>query len=165
MDLLESLRMMAGYNRWMNERLYGICEGLSDEERKRDRRAFFRSIHGTFNHLLLTDRGWMARFHGKPWPFASLDEELYANFAELRRERGRTDREIEEFLAGIAPERLDTPFSYENYAGEKFNHPLGPAMVHLFNHQTHHRGQVTTMLRQLGRKPIATDLIAYYRSL
>jgi uncharacterized damage-inducible protein DinB len=55
MDFLESLRMMAGYNRWMNERLYGMCEGLSEEERKRDRRAFFRSIHGTLNHLLLTD--------------------------------------------------------------------------------------------------------------
>lgn len=163
MDLLESLRMMAGYNRWMNERLYGMCEGLSDEERKRDRRAFFRSIHGTFNHLLLTDRGWMARFHGKPWPFASLDEELYANFAELRRERGRTDQEIEEFLAGIAPERLDTPFSYENYAGEKFNHPLGPAIVHLFNHQTHHRGQVTTLLYQSGIDPGVTDALVFYR--
>ena len=118
MDFLESLRMMAGYNRWMNERLYGMCEGLSEEERKRDRRAFFRSIHGTLNHLLLTDRGWMARFKGKPWPFASLDEELYANFAELRRERGRTDQEIEEFLAGIAPECLDAPFRYDNYARE-----------------------------------------------
>ena len=61
----------------------------------------------------------MARFNEKPWSFAALDEELYANCDELRRERGRTDQELEEFLAGIAPERLDTPFSYENYAGEK----------------------------------------------
>jgi uncharacterized damage-inducible protein DinB len=163
MDLLDSLGIMAGYNRWMNEKLYGICAALSDEERKRDRRAFFRSIHGTFNHLLLTDRGWLARFNGNPWPFPSLDQELYADFDELRRERGKTDRETEEFLAGITPERLDARFSYENYAGEKFNHPLGPAMVHFFNHQTHHRGQVTTLLYQLGINPGVTDALVFYR--
>ena len=163
MDLLDSLRMMAGYNHWMNERLYVICAGLSDEERKRDRRAFFRSIHGTLNHLLLTDRGWLARFNRKPWPFPALDQELYADFDELRRERGRTDREIEEFLAGIAPERLDAPLGYENYAEEKFTHPLGPAIVHLFNHQTNHRGQLTTLLTQLGIDPGLTDAVVFYR--
>lgn len=109
----------------MNESLYGLCVGLSDEERKRDRRAFFRSIHGTLNHLLLTDRGWMARFNGKPWPFSSLDQELYSDFDELHRERGKTDREIEAFLAGITPERLDALLSYENYAGQKIYPPVG----------------------------------------
>ncbi|HYT55205.1 MAG TPA: DinB family protein [Verrucomicrobiae bacterium] len=163
MDLLDSLRIMAGYNRWMNEKLYGICAGLSDEERKRDRGAFFRSIHGTFNHLLLTDRGWLTRFNGKPWPFPSLDQELYNDFAELYRERRKTDREIEKFLAGITPESLDAPFSYENYAGEKFNHPLAPAIVHFFNHQTHHRGQVTTLLSQLGIDSGVTDAMVFYR--
>jgi uncharacterized damage-inducible protein DinB len=163
MHLLDSLRMMAGYNRWMNEKLYAACAQLSDDDRKRDRKAFFRSIHGTLNHVLLTDRGWLARFDGKPWPFRSLDEELYGDFDELRRERVKTDREVEEFLAGVSPERLDAPFSYQNYAGQKFAHPLAPALVHLFNHQTHHRGQATTLLSQLGVDLGITDAIVFYR--
>ena len=163
MSALEQFRMMAGYNRWMNEKLYAICAQLSDEERKRDRQAFFRSIHGTLNHLLLTDRGWLARFTGGSWTFRSLDQELYADFDELRRERVETDAAIEAYVAALAPERLSEPFSYTTYAGKRFTHPLGPALVHWFNHQTHHRGQLTTLLSQLGIDPGVTDLIAYYR--
>ncbi len=163
MDLRDSLLMMAGYNRWMNEKVYAVCAQMSDEERKRDRKAFFHSIHGTLNHLLLTDRGWLGRFNGKPWAFRSLDQELYANFEELRRERARTDLEIEDFVSAITPQRLDAPFSYETYAGKKFTHPLSPALVHLFNHQTHHRGQLTTLLSQLGLDPGVTDAVVFYR--
>ncbi len=80
-------QIMARYNVWMNERLYETCATLTDEARKSDVGAFFRSIHGTLNHILLADRSWMARFRGKPATFKSLDEELYGDFAELRRER------------------------------------------------------------------------------
>jgi uncharacterized damage-inducible protein DinB len=163
MDLRDSLLMMAGYNRWMNEKLYAVCAQVPDEERKRDRKAFFRSIHGALNHLLLTDRGWMGRFEGKPWAFGALNQELYADFDELRRERATTDREIEAFVTAMTPQRLDAPFDYQNYAGKRFSHPLGPALVHLFNHQTHHRGQVTTLLSQLGIDVGVTDAIAFYR--
>src|SRR5260221_14718145 len=113
MDLPQSFRMMPGYNQWMNDKLYGLCAQLADEERKRDRKAFFRSIHGTLNHLLLTDRGWLGRFSGKPWTFRSLDQELYNDFEELCRERARTDREIEGFVAALSPERLAQAFSYQ----------------------------------------------------
>jgi uncharacterized damage-inducible protein DinB len=163
MDLLQSLGMMAGYNRWMNEKLYALCAQLPDEERKRDRKAFFRSIHGTLNHLLLTDRGWLGRFNGKPWMFRSLDQELHNNFEELCRERARTDREIGDFVAALSPESLAQDFTYQTYAGITFTHPLGPALVHLFNHQTHHRGQLTTLLHQLGIDPGVTDAMVYYR--
>ena len=163
MDLLQSLRMMAGYNRWMNEKLYALCAQLPDDERKRDRKAFFRSIHGTLNHLLLTDRGWLGRFNGKPWTFRSLDQELYDNFEELCHERARTDREIEDFVAALSPERLAEDITYQTYAGTTFTHSLGPALVHLFNHQTHHRGQLTTLLNQLGIDPGVTDVMVYYR--
>jgi uncharacterized damage-inducible protein DinB len=159
----ESLRMMAGYSRWMNEKLYSVCATLSDEERKRDRQAFFRSIHGTLNHLLLTDRGWLDRFRGAPWGFRSLDQELYADFAELRRERAATDAAIEQYVGTLTVERLSEDFTYTTYAGKTFTHPLGPALVHLFNHQTHHRGQLTTLLSQQGIDPGVTDVIAYYR--
>src|SRR5258706_6458659 len=163
MNPLESFRLMAGYNRWMNEKLYACCATLSDEERKRDRKAFFGSIHGTLNHLLLADRGWLGRFLGEPWTFRSLDQELYADFAELRSERAKTDRAIEDYVAALTPERLAEDFSYTTYAGKAFRHPLAPALLHLFNHQTHHRGQVTTLLSQAGVDPGVTDLVAYYR--
>jgi len=163
MNPLESFRLMAGYNRWMNEKLYACCGSLSDEERRRDRKAFFGSIHGTLNHLLLGDRGWLGRFHGEPWTFRSLDQEIYADFAELRAERAKTDGAIEDFVASLTPERLAEDFSYTNYAGKTFRHPLAPALLHFFNHQTHHRGQVTTLLSQAGVDPGVTDLVAYYR--
>jgi uncharacterized damage-inducible protein DinB len=159
----DHFRLMAGYNRWMNEKLYTICGKLSDEERKRDRAAFFRSIHGTLNHLLLGDRAWLGRFTGRPLSFRSLDEELYADFGELRRERASMDAEIEEFCRDLTEERLSATIEYATTAGKRYSHPLAPALVHLFNHQTHHRGQVTTLLSQLGIDPGATDVIAYYR--
>src|SRR5262249_50719318 len=94
----ETLRAMARYNRWMNERLYECCAGLSDAERKADRKAFFGSIHGTLNHLLLGDRLWLGRFLARPYRIGSLADELYADFAELRRERAKTDAEILEWV-------------------------------------------------------------------
>ncbi|MBI2963698.1 MAG: damage-inducible protein DinB [Deltaproteobacteria bacterium] len=159
----EGLRLMAGYNRWMNERLYASCATLSDEERKRDRRAFFRSIHGTLNHLLLGDRAWLGRFTGRPVPFRSLDQDLYADFAELRGQRAETDAAIEEFCRELTDERLAAEIDYATQAGKRYRHPLGPAVLHLFNHQTHHRGQITTLLSQLGIDPGGTDVILYYR--
>jgi uncharacterized damage-inducible protein DinB len=159
----EQFRMMAEYNRWMNEKLYAICATLSDGERKRDRKAFFRSIHGTLNHLLATDRSWLGRFIERPFPLRSLDQELYADFDELRRERAETDRAIEDFCTGLSEESLDASIEYSTLAGKRYAHPLRPALAHFFNHQTHHRGQLTTLLSQLGIDPGATDLITYFR--
>jgi uncharacterized damage-inducible protein DinB len=161
----DSFRLMAGYNRWMNEKLYALCATLSDEERKRDRRAFFRSIHGTLNHLLLTDRAWLGRFTGRPFSFRSLDQELHADFDELRRERPSTDAAIEEFCRDLTEERLNADIVYATTAGKGHSHPLAPALLHLFNHEAHHRGQITTLLSQLGIDPGVTDVIAYYREM
>ena len=165
MNSSDSFRLMAGYNRWMNEKLYALCAMLSDEERKRDRRAFFRSIHGTLNHLLLGDRAWLGRFTGRPLSFRSLDQELYADFDELRRERASTDAAIEGFCRDLTDERLSADIVYATTAGKRYSHPLAPALVHLFNHETHHRGQITTLLSQLGIDPAATDVIEYYREI
>jgi len=162
---LDGFRVMAGYNRWMNERLYALCAPLPDTERKKDRKAFFRSIHGTLNHLLLGDRAWLGRFTDHPVPFRSLDQELYGDFDELRGERAKTDTAIEEFCRRLTEARLSAEISYRTQGGQQYTHPLGPALVHLFNHQTHHRGQITTLLSQLGIDPGATDVIAYYREV
>jgi len=85
---------MADYNHWMNQKLYTICAGIPNAERKKDRGAFFKSIHGTLNHLLYADRAWMGRFIEKPFSAKVIGQELYSDFGELREQRDMTDREI-----------------------------------------------------------------------
>jgi len=175
--VIEQYAALAAYNRWMNEKLYATAAELTDEEGRRDLGAFFRSVHGTLGHVLLADRAWLGRFTGdravaesrdaSGAPIAltgKLDQELYADFAELRRERARTDADIERFVAGLDADRLAAPFRYRTNAGVPQEHPLWWAVLHFFNHQTHHRGQATTLLKQLGRDPGVTDLVAMLRA-
>jgi uncharacterized damage-inducible protein DinB len=159
------LPALARYNRWMNARLYALCAELTDEERKRDRGAFFRSIHGTLNHLLLADLVWLSRFTGdtsRTCNIRSLDQELYADFGELRAARAEADAAIEAWVATLTPDDLGGALRYSR-RGEPIEHPLWWAAIHLFNHQTHHRGQLTTLLTQAGRDPGVTDLVAMLR--
>lgn len=158
--LPDALRTMARYNAWMNERLYDCCERLSDAERKRDRGAFFRSIHGTLNHLLLGDRLWLSRFLSREFHASSLADELYSDFAELRRERAKTDAEILEWAQALDEERLAAPLKFRSMVGNKDrSFPMWFAAQQFFNHQTHHRGQLTTLLMQAGVDPGVTDLL------
>ena len=151
---------MAAYNRWMNEKLYAAAAGLPDAERKRDLRAFFKSLHGTLNHLLLGDRVWMGRFTGEPFKVRSLADELYADFDELRAERVKTDRHIVDWAASLSDERIAGDFTFTSIVNPAPRTiPMRHAVTHFFNHQTHHRGQATTVLMQLGVDPGATDLL------
>ncbi len=167
----EYARTMARYNRWMNEKLYAVAEKLTDAERKQDRGAFFGSIHRTLNHLLLADRVWLGRFTGAaleegelgPGGIRALDQELYADFEELRRERAKTDDAIDAYVATLTPEKLAAPLRYLRH-GVVNEFPLWHAVAQIFNHETHHRGQVTTLLMQAGRDPGVTDLIAMLRA-
>ena len=154
------VRLFAHYNRWMNERLYAVCGGIPHSERRLDRGAFFGSIHGTLGHLLLSDRLWLARFRGETFPVASLDQELYPDWDELCRERERTDAEIERFLGGLGDEQLAAPLVFTSVVESRRRvFPLWLVVAHFFNHQTHHRGQLTTLLSQLGRDYGVTDLM------
>jgi uncharacterized damage-inducible protein DinB len=166
----EWLGALARYNRWMNDKLYGLAATLSDEARKRDTGAFFRSSHGTFNHILLADRIWLSRFTGVTVPdgfmgpggIRALDQELYADLEELRRERALTDDELSAWVCGLTHERLAAPLVYMR-GDQKHEAPLWWAVAHVFNHQTHHRGQITTLLMQQGCDPGVTDLVAMLR--
>jgi len=144
----------------MNECLYATCAALPDEDRRADRGAFFRSIHGTLNHLLLGDLIWLGRFRGGTFPVASLDEELHADFPGLRREREATDREIETWVRGLTPQALAAPLRFRSITQDRERvFPLHHLAIHFFNHQTHHRGQITTLLFQCGVDPGVTDLL------
>lgn len=149
---------MAEYNEWMNQKLYAICAEIPDDIRKQDRGAFFQSIHGTLNHLLFGDRVWMGRFINQPFS-SRIGEELYSNFDELRQEREQTDRQILDWTQQLSSEWLNQPFTYTSGVDRKTRTlPAWILVTHLFNHQTHHRGQLTTLLFQLGYDPGVTDL-------
>ena len=156
----EQARLLAGYNAWMNDKLYGACATLSDEDRKRNRGAFFRSIHGTLNHLLLADSVWMGRFEGKPFAFRSLDQELYASFEELRTRRAEMDARIDRWVDGLTEAALEAKLEYTSAITKRTHAPtVWKVVVHFFNHQTHHRGQLTALLSQAGVDYGSTDLL------
>ncbi len=161
MNGLTMMKTMAGYNRWMNEKLYEVCASMPDEERKRDMKAFFGSVHQTLNHILLADRIWLSRLTGQPFAVTALNQELYAEFPELRRERGLTDAGLEAVVDANGPESLDELITYTSFTSQKeMTMSRGTILLHVFNHQTHHRGQVTTLMSQLGYDFGVTDLIA-----
>jgi uncharacterized damage-inducible protein DinB len=155
------IEAMSRYNRWQNENLYNAADSLGDEERKRDRGAFFGSIHGTLNHLLWADRVWMSRFAGTEKPGGGIkdSEALYDRWEDLKSERATFDRFLVEWAAGLDPKWLEEDLRYySGAAGRELSRPKAMLLVHMFNHQTHHRGQVHCMLTQSGAKPGDTDL-------
>jgi len=160
MEPTEYARILAAYNRWMNDKIYAASAKLSDEERKRDVGAFFESIHGTLNHLLLGDRLWLGRFIGVPFVVKALNQELYTDFDELRAERTKTDEDIIAWANSLSDAEFDGQMSYMSTVNPQLRtYPFWVAVTQLFNHQTHHRGQVTTLLMQQGIDPGVTDLI------
>jgi len=149
---------MARYNRWMNKKLYAISSGLSDDERKRDRGAFFKSIHGTLNHLLFGDTVWMGRFQDRNPPTRIIDE-MHADFGELQAARERMDTRIIEWAETLTPQWLAAPFTFTSNVDRRTRTlPAWALVAQLFNHQTHHRGQLTTLLSQSGIDPGVTDI-------
>jgi uncharacterized damage-inducible protein DinB len=155
------VRRMARYNRWQNENLYGVADALPDAERRRDRGAFFGSIHGTLNHLLWADRIWMSRFAGTPRPAGGIPESvaLYGDWDELKRERAAFDAVIVDWTDRLDDTALAGDMTwYSGAVKAEVTKPKWLLVTHMFNHQTHHRGQVHCMLTQAGGKPGDTDL-------
>ena len=148
----------AHYNRLANERLFEACARLSDEERRRDLGAFFGSVHGTLNHLLLGDRIWMTRFEGGSHPSTNLGAILFEALADLRVARAEMDARIEGFFADLPAGFLERSLHYINNSGIESTDPASVIVPHFFNHQTHHRAQVHTLLSQLGQDTPVLDL-------
>ena len=160
MKPLEHARLSARYNRWMNRNLYECSAKLTDAERKKDMGAFFKSIHGTLNHLLVGDNIWMGRFQGRPFPAKSLDQELHADFGGLRAAREAMDQRILDWVGTLTDDALAGELHYTSIVNPAPRViAMDIAILHFFNHQTHHRGQVTTLLFQSGIDPGVTDLM------
>lgn len=157
------VRLMAAYNAEMNRRLYAAAGRLDEAARRQDRRAFFGSIHATLNHLLWADRMWMARFDNWPKPPAGIASglTLFDDFALLSAERIATDAGLLAWASRVDPAWLAGDVAW--YSGALHQHMSRPAallVTHLFNHQTHHRGQVHAMLTAAGERTGDTDLFA-----
>jgi uncharacterized damage-inducible protein DinB len=140
-------------------KLYDVCADIPDLERKSDRGAFFRSIDGTLNHILIGDLIWLGRFTQQPF-LAKLDKELYSDFSELRAERERLDLVMIDWSKNLTPSWLNQMLTYTNSSGFTRTLPHWLLTTHMFNHQTHHRGQLTTVLNQMGYEAGVTDLPA-----
>ncbi len=155
------VRMMAAYNAEMNRRLYAAAARLSDAERKQDRGVFWGSIHGTFCHLLWADQTWMARFAGWPKPAQALSGSaaLTGDFAALAADRAALDGAIVGWAATLDADWLAGEQRwFSGAAGREMAMPRPLLLTHLFNHQTHHRGQAHAMLTAAGERTGDTDL-------
>lgn len=169
--MLNQLILLAEYNQLMNQRQYNAVTKLSTEELNKDTGTFFKSVLGTLNHLMVGDIVWLKRFAEHPSSTEtlaylleidtplSLDTLLFTELEELRAERNRIDEVIVNWVQGLSEADVESCIEYKNMTGRSFNKPLGSLINHLFMHQVHHRGQVTTLLSQFGVDFGETDLI------
>jgi len=161
----QHFRMFAAYNSWANARVYAAAAELDQHERDRDTGAVFKSITGTLNHLLVTDRIWMRRFTGAGDAPAALDAILHRDFAPLKAAREAEDKRIETWIGSLTEKALAGRFTYMTVTDMRtVSQRLAPALAHLFNHQTHHRGQAHTILTALGKPSLTLDLIYFQRT-
>jgi uncharacterized damage-inducible protein DinB len=155
------IQSMARYNRWQNANLYSVADRLSAAEREKERGAFFGSIHKTLSHLLWADRVWMSRFTDLPMPHCGIPESvaLYPDWRGLTTERTGFDRAIIDWADGVDSAWLAADQTYYSGGAKRdVTRPRWLLVAHMFNHQTHHRGQVHCMLTQAGGRPEDTDL-------
>ena len=159
MGLKEQFMRLARYNRWANARLYGAVHQLSTEDFRAPRNGFFGSICGTLNHLYVGDRCWLARFEGLPIPHQRLDEVPHPLFDHLWSARQVEDHRILRLMAEVPEKWFDGKLRYTSMAnGQDISLPMDLAVLHFFNHQTHHRGQAHAMLSGTDVAPPPLDL-------
>lgn len=171
MTMKQHFELLAEYNRWMNEKVYAAAGGLGPDALVEDRGAFFGSILGTLNHLMVADTIWLKRFATHPASASalrqvcelpdpsSLDQQVFEELEPLRERRVWLDDQIIRWTAGLSDAALRDILSYHNMKGVASSRRFSALILHFFNHQTHHRGQVTTLLSQAGADVGVTDLL------
>ena len=172
MSLKHHFELLATYNQWMNSKVYEAAGQLSTTELAKDRGAFFGSILGTLNHILVGDTIWLKRFATHPSCLTSLrevadlptptslDQIVFNDFGSLSEHRIWLDRKIINWIGELSESDLDFVLSYHNTKGVPANKRYSSLVLHFFNHQAHHRGQVSTLLSQAGKDIGVTDLLA-----
>lgn len=149
------------YNAWANTRTLGAAEALASEPFTRDLGNSFPSVRDTLAHVLGAEWVWLRRWHGES-PSRGLPASEFSTVASLKDRFAAIERERRAFLETMSEERLTQPLSYRDFAGNAHSLRVVDSLQHVVNHGTYHRGQVTTMLRQLGAKPVSTDLSRFH---
>jgi uncharacterized damage-inducible protein DinB len=150
---------LASYNKWANARIYEAALALDESDYRRDVGAFFKSLHGTLNHLLVADRIWMKRLTGEGEHPDRLDAIIHEDRWQLAAARADEDDRIIRFVASLDDAVLAGTLKYATTSGKPFEQSRADVLSHFFNHQTHHRGQITTLLTQAGVDVGVTDLV------
>ncbi len=160
----DHFRMMARYNAWANARLYRAAAALPGEDYHRDAGAYFGSLHGTLNHLLVADRIWLYRLTGSGELPTALGATLYESLPALHAARLAEDGRLAAFVESRSEAQLEGPLEYRTLAGVPQRGRIREVLAHLFNHQTHHRGQAHAILTRLGiAEPPPLDLLIMQR--
>jgi len=159
---VEDFRLLYDFNAWANKRTLEACAALTPEQFTRDLGSSFRSVRDTLAHIYGAQWAWLERWHGRT-PNALPSAADFPDFETVRRRFTEIDRNLVDFAASLTADDLQRVVQYKNVAGETQARPLWQMLQHVANHSTYHRGQVTTLLRQLGAKATGTDLITFYR--
>jgi uncharacterized damage-inducible protein DinB len=161
----QHFQMFAAYNRWANGLVYEAAGQLDEDQMNRNTGAFFGSLMGTLNHVLVADRIWLKRFTGEGTAPKALDTILHRDLDGLRGARAAEDQRIVDWIDGLSDEQLAGRFTYLTVTDMRtVSQRLAPALAHLFNHQTHHRGQAHAILTTLGQPSLSLDLIYFQRT-
>ena len=159
---VEDIRLHYTYNSWANHRTLDSCAGLSLEQFTRDLGSSFRSVRDTLAHIYGAEWIWLERWHGRI-PKALPSPADFPDFDSVRSRWAQHEANLDAFIASLTPSELDRIIKYKNTQGAPFEGPLWPMLQHVVNHGSYHRGQIATLLRQLGAKPVSTDLIVFHR--
>ena len=155
---ITNFQLLANYNKWANEKIITSCKKLTETEYMKDRGAFFSSIHGTLNHLLVVDRAFVAYIEEKNHGLKSLDQILYENLFQLEEARIKEDKRLVDLVNNLSEESIHKEITYNGFETGKTTHTINTILLSMFNHQTHHRGQIHNMLSQAGIKPPQIDI-------
>lgn len=158
----ELLRLLFQYNQWADRRIVDACAALSNEQFTRDLGSSFRSVRDTLVHLYGAEWVWNERIEGRS-PTSLVSGAGFPDLASVRSKLEEMDNFYIEYVTRLTPQDLEHVIHYKSFTGEEFSNPLWQTLHQLTNHASYHRGQITTLLRQLGAKPVTTDLIAFYR--
>ena len=158
----ELLRLLFQFNQWADRRTLDACSVLTNEQFTRDLGSSFRSVRDTVAHLYGAEWVWNERIQGRS-PSSLLSGSTFPDLASIRVKLEEMDSYYIDYVTKLTPQDLERVIHYKSFAGEEFSNPLWQSLHQLTNHASYHRGQVVTLLRQLGAKPVSTDLIGYYR--
>ena len=161
---LSEIKTLIDFDRWASERILEIVAGLPQDQYSKSLNSSHGGIRGTLVHSYSADWVWLERWKGNS-PSTPVREEDFPEFPLLKSKWDALRAERDEYISSLTEEKLQAELSYKDIRGNAYSQPLWQLVQHVVNHSTYHRGQVVTMLRQVNVKPVATDLVAYYRQL